>query len=880
MTNDLGIFSAVADIGTTGGSSSHASGTYTVNGNGATISVADTTTTDEFHYLYTSLTGDATLTAQVLSAGNLDCGTNRGWAGVMMRNTLAANSMYAMADQREPANNNADQRYRATAGASTVINASSATVPEWVRITRTGNSFTMFRSANGTAWAALGSPQTIAMASTIYVGLGSTSNNDGCIAAATFDNVSLVFPVAPVLAASGGTTAHTENVPVAVDTGITLTDTDSTNMASGTVTVGAGYTAGQDVLAFTNQLGITGSWSAPTMTLSGSATKANWQTALRSVTYNNTSHTPNAGNRTINFVVNDGGTSSNTAAKTVSVAAVNDAPVNSVPAGQSTATNTPEVFSSGNGNLMSITDLDAASADMRVQLVSSNGATTLSTLTGLSFTVGDGTADTTMTFDGTVAEVNAALNGVSFNPTTSFSGAASLQIVTSDQGNTGSGGTLTDTDTVAITVASSTSYYDAVSSTPGLMNYYRLNEATTTSDTFGTGSPGAQISTRTGEIGASWTAYGTNDTTTVLTAAGRIRKAGTSTWTSRYYASGVPTSPHYTVEANVYVASVVAGDAIAILGRVDTSSAEGTYYFARYEQTAAKWFLYRVSNGSWQWLGESSQTLVAGTTYKLMLDMSGSNIRLLVNDAPVVSVVDASPIVAAGRGGVSMGYGATSTTITDSTGMHLDNVRVVPRMADSEGATTGIYHAGTTLGALGALGEANSAVVFDGVDDHVSVNRTVSDDFSIEFWFKSTQGLGAAGHWAQYAGLVDANVSGGNNDFGVSLSADGHVMAGVGNGLGEIDTTISSLAGGYDDGNWHHVVFTRTRSTAGFALYVDGGAAVTGTGINTSALTASSVINFGRIATGVNYYAGSMDDVAIYTSVLSGATVTAHYNAR
>ncbi len=110
----------------------------------------------------------------------------------------------------------------------------------------------------------------------------------------------------PVLAASGGTTAHTENVPVVVDSGITVTDATSANMASGTVTVGSGYTAGQDVLAFANQNGISGSWSAPTMTLTGSATKAQWQTALQSVTYNNTSNTPNTGNRTINFVVNDG----------------------------------------------------------------------------------------------------------------------------------------------------------------------------------------------------------------------------------------------------------------------------------------------------------------------------------------------------------------------------------------------------------------------------------------------------------------------------------------------------------------------------------------------------------------------------------------------
>ena len=332
----------------------------------------------------------------------------------------------------------------------------AAAVPEWVRITRSGNSFTTERSANGSSWTAIGTAKTIAMGSTIYVGLAATSNTNSCFNTSTFNNVSLTQPnAAPVLTASGGTTAHTENVPVAVDTGITVTDTDNANMASGTVTVGTNYTVGQDVLAFTDQNGITGSYSAPTLTLTGSATKANWQTALRSITYNNTSDAPNTGSRTINFVVNDGTSNSNTAAKTVSVATVNDAPVNSVPAGQTTIVNTAKVFSAGNSNLISIGD-DASSGDMRVQLVSTNGATTLATLTGLSFTVGDGTADATMTFDGTVAEVNAALNGLSFNPTTSFTGAASLQIVTSDQGNTGTGGTLTDNDTVAITVVATT----------------------------------------------------------------------------------------------------------------------------------------------------------------------------------------------------------------------------------------------------------------------------------------------------------------------------------------------------------------------------------------------------------------------------------------
>ena len=71
---------------------------------------------------------------------------------------------------------------------------------------------------------------------------------------------------------------------------------------------------------------------------------------------------------------------------------------------------------------------------------------------------------------------------------------------------------------------------------------------------------------------------------------------------------------------------------------------------------------------------------------------------------------------------------------------------------------------------------------------------------------------------------------------------------------------------------------TRT-GTRAFKLYVDGAPVVSGTA-NTAALTAPPNINFGRIAAGTNYYAGNLDEIAIYNAVLSGATVTAHYAAR
>ena len=59
-------------------------------------------------------------------------------------------------------------------------------------------------------------------------------------------------------------------------------------------------------------------------------------------------------------------------------------------------------------------------------------------------------------------------------------------------------------------------------------------------------------------------------------------------------------------------------------------------------------------------------------------------------------------------------------------------------------------------------------MAFDGVNDYVRTARQVSDNFSLEFWFNSTQGIGTGTTWQSGAGLVDANTAGTTNDFGVS----------------------------------------------------------------------------------------------------------------
>lgn len=93
--------------------------------------------------------------------------------------------------------------------------------------------------------------------------------------------------------------------PVAVDPHITVNDPAEQNLAGATVRFRSGFAAGQDVLSFTPTANITGSYNATTgvLTLIGTAPADEYQTVLRSVTYQNTSITPSTTPREILFTV-------------------------------------------------------------------------------------------------------------------------------------------------------------------------------------------------------------------------------------------------------------------------------------------------------------------------------------------------------------------------------------------------------------------------------------------------------------------------------------------------------------------------------------------------------------------------------------------------
>jgi hypothetical protein len=126
--------------------------------------------------------------------------------------------------------------------------------------------------------------------------------------------------VAPVVTTSLGSTSYGNGDPaVVVDSGVTVTDVDDTNIESARVRVSGGFEAG-DTLTFADQSTISGTFDPENgiLTLTGSASVADYQTALQSVGFQ-TSGAAVEPSKTIEFVVNDGDADSNAATKTVDV---------------------------------------------------------------------------------------------------------------------------------------------------------------------------------------------------------------------------------------------------------------------------------------------------------------------------------------------------------------------------------------------------------------------------------------------------------------------------------------------------------------------------------------------------------------------------------
>ena len=152
----------------------------------------------------------------------------------------------------------------------------------------------------------------------------------------------------------------------------------------------------------------------------------------------------------------------------VPVTAVNDAPVAIIVASAFGVTEDDGYRLLGG---FSVSDVDAGGSDIAFTLSVGQGTINLTNTTGLTLAAGANDS-ATMTFTGSVSNINTALGTVTYKPDANFNGTDTIALSVDDQGNAGSGGPLSDADGANIVVSA-------------------RNDAPTLNDGFIVGLPGA-----------------------------------------------------------------------------------------------------------------------------------------------------------------------------------------------------------------------------------------------------------------------------------------------------------------------------------------------------------------------------------------------------
>ncbi len=249
---------------------------------------------------------------------------------------------------------------------------------------------------------------------------------------------------------------------------LTTSDVDNSNLSSATITL----TNQPDGLAEslsvnTGATGITAVYTPATgvLALTGSASLADYQQVLRSLSYDNTSDNPDTTDRTVTVAVNDGTADSAPATAIVSVEAVNDDP---------TAANLPTgdlIALQGVAKDLNLKDVTFSDADLGTGDLTLTFKTVAGTLTaapgGTSGPVVTGTGTQTVTVTGTIAEIEAYLDTPSnvqyTNSGTPGDDVDTLTLELSDNGNTGTGGTSPVTLLTAnVDLAATTETFDGI----------------------------------------------------------------------------------------------------------------------------------------------------------------------------------------------------------------------------------------------------------------------------------------------------------------------------------------------------------------------------------------------------------------------------------
>ncbi len=213
---------------------------HTVQGSGADIFGA----ADEFHFVHQTLTGDGEIRARVNTMMNTQ---QYAKAGVMIRAGTATGAIHAAMLVTPTATNGYRFQWRPTVNFTMTSTGNQTrstldgTAPQYVRLVKSGNSYTGYHSANGSTWTQVGATQTLAMGASFQVGLALSSHADGTLNTATFDNVTLTgwTPSGPPAAPTGlGATAGNKQVSLSwtASTGATSYTVKRSTVAGGPYT--------------------------------------------------------------------------------------------------------------------------------------------------------------------------------------------------------------------------------------------------------------------------------------------------------------------------------------------------------------------------------------------------------------------------------------------------------------------------------------------------------------------------------------------------------------------------------------------------------------------------------------------------------------------
>jgi hypothetical protein len=198
------------------------------------------------------------------------------------------------------------------------------------------------------------------------------------------------------------------------------------------------------------------------------------------------------------------------------------------------------------------------------------------------------------------------------------------------------------------------------------------------------------------------------------------------------------------------------------------------------------------------------------------------------------------------------------------------NVTQIPKpQITADGPTELCFGSTALLTANGLL--SNPAVHFDGNDTHMDFNRNISQDFTIEYWLKTTDRGNDGAQWFNGKGIVDGDVGGVNMDFGTSLLGS-KLAFGIGGGYNNADHTIQSTSD-INTGVWNHIAVTRSMSTKIVRIFINGVEEAAAIGNNPYALGTPTFLRVAGIASGGGGLRASIDELRIWNRERTGREI-------